>query len=66
MALDLLRKPGRTWYWQGRFCQLCSIRPVCAAGEISGEDRNAGRADVEEAIEEEKQIPVDICNHALW
>lgn len=46
MALDLLpqagQKPGTG---RGDFVDYAQPGPVCAAGEISGEDRNAGRAD---------------------
>lgn len=45
MALNLLPGPDKTWYWQGDPVDYAQPGTVRTTGEISGEDRNAGRAD---------------------
>ncbi|SUH21314.1 transport protein [Salmonella enterica subsp. enterica] len=60
------RKRDRTWCWQALFCRLCLI-PYCFTllEKYLAKTETLEEQTLEEAIEEEKQIPVDICNHAL-
>ncbi len=54
------------WYWQGAILSIM-LNPVLFAllEKYLAKTETLEEQTLEEAIEEEKQIPVDICNHAL-
>nr|VUD31540.1 Potassium/proton antiporter RosB [Raoultella sp. NCTC 9187] len=66
MALDLLPQAGQNLVLAGAIIPLCSTRccsPLLEKYLVKTETLD--EQTLEEVLEEEKQIPVDICNHAL-
>lgn len=66
MALDLLPQAGQNTVLAGAILSIM-LNPVLFAllEKYLAKTETLEEQTLEEAIEEEKQIPVDICNHAL-
>lgn len=66
MALDLLPQAGQNLVLAGAILSIM-LNPVLFAllEKYLAKTETLEEQTLEEAIEEEKQIPVDICNHAL-
>ncbi|PPK20616.1 cation:proton antiport protein, partial [Klebsiella pneumoniae] len=66
MALNLLPQAGQNLVLAGAILSIM-LNPVLFAllEKYLAKTETLEEQTLEEAIEEEKQIPVDICNHAL-
>ncbi len=65
MALDLLPQAGQNLVLAGAILSIMLNPVLFALLEKYLAAETLEEQTLEEAIEEEKQIPVDICNHAL-
>lgn len=67
MALNLLPQAGpKIWCWPGRSSQLCSTRCCLPCWKnISIKPKPSTSRRWKRSWKTEKQVPVDICNHAL-
>ncbi|WMJ67027.1 YbaL family putative K(+) efflux transporter [Klebsiella variicola] len=64
--LTCCRRLDKTWCWPGRSSRLCSTRCCLPCWKnISIKPETLDEQTLEEVLEDEKQVPVDICNHAL-
>ncbi len=64
--LTCCRRPDKIWCWPGRSSQLCSTRCCLPCWKnISIKPKPSTSRRWKRSSEDEKQVPVDICNHAL-